>query len=177
MNCLSLEFFLHSFLGPLLIAENRTTKPWQEGTIVNTTTCMYLHLGTQHITSSSLFLLMLPRSITSYLVGDLRTPPPNRDDHRCLRGKQRCGSSSEWPLSSSCLCLIGKCSVPPFVLLSKDQSPGRVCGVAEIPRSYWQWETTGALNEPYNRLKFATWPGSLPILPQRLAFLTPRSAT
>lgn len=95
MNCLSLEFFLYSFLGPLLIAENGIMKPWQEGTIVNTTTCIYLHLGTQHITSSSLFLLMLPRSTTSYLVGDLRTPPPNRDGHRCLRGKQRCGSSSK----------------------------------------------------------------------------------
>lgn len=87
--------YLWNFLGPLLTAENCTTKPWQEGTIINTTTCTYLHLETQHITSSSLFLLMLPRTTTSYLVEDLRTPPPNRDGHRCLRGKQRYGSSSK----------------------------------------------------------------------------------
>lgn len=147
MNCLSLEFSLYNFLGPLLTVENWTTKPWQEGTIINTTTCTYLHLGTQHITSSSLFLLMLPRTTTSYLVEDLRTPPPNRDGHRCLRGKQRYGSSStaEFKLSLP----ARRASGPPFVLLSKDQSTVRVCGVTEILRSYWQWETTEALNEPY----------------------------
>lgn len=72
----------------------------------------HAHIHTlKNSTYHKLFFLLLPKSTTSYLVRDLRIPPPNRDSHRLSKRKAKMWlpPKDEWPPVSSCHCLLGEC--------------------------------------------------------------------
>lgn len=90
MNCLSLEFSLH-ILWTVVDCGKLNHKTVARNYCEHNRMYKCMHLRTQHITSSSLPSYATKEHTTSYLVRDLRIPPPNRDSHGWSKRKAGMG--------------------------------------------------------------------------------------